>query len=450
MKKLKSKLRFIIALSALLIITLNTMAFADTELYDLDVTPPWGRLKIDGATSVNNVNYVERSEIEVEIYAADDKCMDEEIQYYISTTAISDAEEVSESAWKNYTPGVKEKITLPSITSTNTIYAVFRDLNGNTSLIYSGANVQYTIAYDANGGSEAPEGVGVAYYGMPYIVTNQTPKREGYYFWGWSTSSTATIPSYTQGEIIPAVAFVGSGGGTVTLYAVWTTQMGSLPNLADVVEVGDYVNYPVYYDNVISYSSYKSTYNGWRVISKDIDLDGNESIGTVNLVSAGVPMTFQNASGSSSAITALTTNFLTTAFATTGSWTYRKTGFSPYQTLTETFTNKYTATKSDGVTPQVRAMVQEDIFRVTGHTSMATGTTMKLSDAKYQNLFANGAYYYLASAYSSSNLWGVSNDGHVYGSSSSEIGVRPVVSLKSNVKATGTDMIGAWDINIAE
>ena len=57
--------------------------------------------------------------------------------------------------------------------------------------------------------------------------------------------------------------------------------------LADKVEIGDYVNYPVYYDNVNG-----STLKGWRVISKNIDLDGNPSPGTVNLVSAGVPLTY--------------------------------------------------------------------------------------------------------------------------------------------------------------
>ena len=43
-------------------------------------------------------------------------------------------------------------------------------------------------------------------------------------------------------------------------------QLTGLPLLADKAQIGDYVNYPVYYDNVNG-----STMKGWRVISKDIE-----------------------------------------------------------------------------------------------------------------------------------------------------------------------------------
>ena len=76
-------------------------------------------------------------------------------------------------------------------------------------------------------------------------------------------------------------------------------------------------------------------YNGWRVISKNVDLDGVDSPGTVNLVSAGIPLTFYHKSPSDTSITALTTNFLTTELNPDGSKTYIKTRFL-YKSLTET------------------------------------------------------------------------------------------------------------------
>lgn len=431
--------------------------------YENDVTPPWGRLSIVGATEVNNVNYVDRQTVEVQVYAADDKCQDTEIKYYISTSEILDTEKIAD--WQNYTTGLTVEVTLPNTTSMNTIYAVFKDANGNTSLIYSGTNVEQTVVYDLNA-SDATMVTGLASkrtYGAPFVVTTQTPKRTGYYFKGWGVNASDTTPSYYQGEIIPPDMSIGTDT-TATLYAIWTTESEGLPNLADVVEVGDYVNYPVYYDNVKA-GPYASSYKGWRVISKDIDIDGNESIGTVNLVSAGVPLTFY-AYYATDTVKALAINFLTTPFSVSDNYTFRKTGLNPYQTLTEAFTNKYTATyesdtsvtyptystntvtgtKTAG-TLKVRGMTKEDIMRITGDTSFSA--SISLTAAKYQDLFHINAYYWLASARNSNNLWFVSQYGDVnYSSNLNEYGVRPVVSLKSNVKATGTDMIGAWNIEI--
>lgn len=160
--------------------------------------------------------------------------------------------------------------------------------------------------------------------------------------------------------------------------------------LADKVEIGDYVNYPVYYDNVNG-----STLKGWRVISKNIDLDGNPSPGTVNLVSAGVPLTYYHYGDSALSVENLTTNFLETPFTASIERTYRQNGFLPYVTLTETFTNKYTKLSGDKL--QVRAMKAEDIFSVTGLTKMEDGNIMDLKNKKYNKLFRIESYYFVAS-----------------------------------------------------
>lgn len=452
---------------ALALISGSAFAFPESTTktyYENDVTPPWGRIVITGATEVNNVNYVDRQQVEVQIYAADDMCKDNEIQYYLSTSEISDTTKITD--WKDYSTGLKVNVTLPSTTSLNKIYVVFKDLNGNTSLIYQGGQ---TVKYDPNA-SDAKMATGLAdtrNYGAPFVVTSQSPEREGYFFKGWGLSASDTTPSFYAGDVIPADMNIGTDS-TATLYAIWTADKEELPKLADVVKVGDYVNYPVYYDNV-SVDGSTSKYKGWRVISKDVDIDGNESIGTVNLVSAGVPITYDDYESLES-VKNLTINFLTTPFHVSNNQSYRKTGFNPYKTLSQIFINKYTATYISDTqvtyptydsnviigtqkvgTPKVRSMTIEDIKNVVGED------TLNVQKVIYQNLFAINVDWWLGSVrhYLNGNryydaLFCVYSNGSIGTDSTTykERGIRPVVSLKSEVKVSGVDMIGAWNIEI--
>lgn len=73
----------------------------------------------------------------------------------------------------------------------------------------------YTLSYNANGGSGAPSsqtGTGVGSYTFP--ISNAKPTRSGYTFLGWSLSSTATAASYQPGGSITLTA-------SDILYAVW-------------------------------------------------------------------------------------------------------------------------------------------------------------------------------------------------------------------------------------
>ena len=97
--------------------------------------------------------------------------------------------------------------------------------------------------------------------------------------------------------------------------------------------------------------------------------------------------------------------------------TYRKTGFLPYITLTETFLNKYTNISGEKL--QVRAMKAEDIYNATGLSEMSGGRSMNLEDVKYNKLFVTGATYFIASVSQSVYLWNVKvngeiNEGHYY------------------------------------
>lgn len=121
--------------------------------------------------------------------------------------------------------------------------------------------------------------------------------------------------------------------------------------------------------------------------------------------------------------------------------TYRKTGFLPYITLTETFSNKYTNTSGEKL--QVRAMKAEDIFNVTGLKEMKIGYDMNLRDVKYNCLFINGADYWLCHDI----MWTILANGDVNNHrSKDEFGVRPIVSLHSNVRNLGKDIMGGFNI----
>lgn len=72
----------------------------------------------------------------------------------------------------------------------------------------------YTVSYNANGGSGAPSAQ-IKYYGTTLTLSTTQPYRSGYTFTGWSTSSTASTPSYYAGGYF-------YGDYSITLYAVWS------------------------------------------------------------------------------------------------------------------------------------------------------------------------------------------------------------------------------------
>ena len=76
----------------------------------------------------------------------------------------------------------------------------------------------YTIAFNANGGSNAPANIQAQYDATVYIPRS-TPSRYGYNFLGWARSKTATRAEYSAGASVSRLT--ASSGGKVTLYAVW-------------------------------------------------------------------------------------------------------------------------------------------------------------------------------------------------------------------------------------
>lgn len=73
----------------------------------------------------------------------------------------------------------------------------------------------YTISYDANGGSNAPE-VQTKERDLDLVLSDQQPVRAGYNFLGWSSNMDGTV------EYSPADTYVQNA--SVVLYAIWEAQ----------------------------------------------------------------------------------------------------------------------------------------------------------------------------------------------------------------------------------
>lgn len=71
----------------------------------------------------------------------------------------------------------------------------------------------WTITYDANGGTGAPSRQ-TAYMWTEIVITSKKPTRDGYQFLGWSLYRNATEAEYQPGQSI-------SGWYDMILYAVW-------------------------------------------------------------------------------------------------------------------------------------------------------------------------------------------------------------------------------------
>ena len=92
------------------------------------------------------------------------------------------------------------------------------DDDGEVILYAVWAANSYTIAFDANGGSNAPADIQAQYDATVYIPRS-TPSRYGYNFLGWARSKTATRAEYSAGASVSRLT--ASSGGVVTFYAVW-------------------------------------------------------------------------------------------------------------------------------------------------------------------------------------------------------------------------------------
>ena len=124
------------------------------------------------------------------------------------------------------------------------VYGFDRDgiecMDGETIYIvatYGPAANQFTVNFDAMGGSNAPESLTEVSTENEYTFTisDAVPTREGYNFVGWSTNSSL-LPPYLKAD--DTVTVSESDSYAITLYAVW-----EIANKVELVYAVDYVQF---------------------------------------------------------------------------------------------------------------------------------------------------------------------------------------------------------------
>ena len=108
-----------------------------------------------------------------------------------------------------------------------TIYISLEGLTvtGDTTLTAQWEPIEYTVAYDANGGENAPDSLTLC-YDEAGSVTSETPTREGYSFAGWNTAADGSGTSYEADDEL--LNLTSEDGATITLYAQWTINSYTL------------------------------------------------------------------------------------------------------------------------------------------------------------------------------------------------------------------------------
>ena len=98
-------------------------------------------------------------------------------------------------------------------TTAQTTVSIAKGSTGNKSYTANWEISNYTVTYDANGGSGAP-GSQTKTYGAALTLSSTKPTRTGYTFSGWNTAANGSGTSYAVGASYTANA-------SVTLYAQW-------------------------------------------------------------------------------------------------------------------------------------------------------------------------------------------------------------------------------------
>ncbi|MFI3326865.1 MAG: InlB B-repeat-containing protein [Clostridia bacterium] len=125
---------------------------------------------------------------------------------------------------------------------------------------------EYTVSYNANGGTNAPSSQ-VKYYGVNLTISSQIPTRTGYIFKGWGTSSTDTTANYQ-----PSSTYTSNSA--ITLYAIWQQVTDLYPEF----------NTPnaTYYANTEIIASFDIVNNGAINFTQSNDVDVNLKVYSIS------------------------------------------------------------------------------------------------------------------------------------------------------------------------
>ena len=135
---------------------------------------------------------------------------------------------------------------------------------------------QYTVQYNANGGSGAPSSQ-LIWYGEALKLRTNTPTRTGWIFQGWATSSTGSV-AYAAGANYTTDA-------NVILYAVWKRETYSVTYNANggsgapSAQTKQYGIDLTLSSNVPTFSGY--AFKGWAIST------ANAGVGTIDYAKGG-------------------------------------------------------------------------------------------------------------------------------------------------------------------
>ena len=143
----------------------------------------------------------------------------DDVTYRISRRKDTDAADSYTTIKENYTTGSFKDTGLDA--GTKYWYRIHAYNDKGCSNCYASYSVttkkQYTVTYNANGGSGAPAAQ-IKVEGTALTLATAKPTRTGYTFKGWATSATATTAQYQPGASY-------SADSAVTLYAVWNKDV---------------------------------------------------------------------------------------------------------------------------------------------------------------------------------------------------------------------------------
>ena len=173
----------------------------------------------------------------------------------VSTSTSNSSNRSSSTSVKRFYDGTvyssstdMEDIVKKKASWSGTVYVIYRK--------------NYTLSFNANGGSGAPSSKTV-YGGIGAYIPTTKPSRTGYTFLGWSTSSSATSATWEAGDTM-ADSYAGQNR---TLYAVWKANTYNISyNLDNGSKSGSYWPTTATYNSAFNVSNPTRTgysFRGW-------------------------------------------------------------------------------------------------------------------------------------------------------------------------------------------
>ena len=113
----------------------------------------------------------------------------------------------------NITPGVYPLVCTVNSDNNGEIYSV----RATVTLTVEAGETEYTLTFDANGGTGAP--AAMTGETNAFVIPDTIPTRDNAHFGGWALTAGADSPQYQPGDTVTI-----DGGMKMTLYAYWRTH----------------------------------------------------------------------------------------------------------------------------------------------------------------------------------------------------------------------------------